>query len=199
MRYIVNVLIVVFCFCLCGDSHVSARINLSSLDIPSLKKGDLIFREGIGADSIVISNISNSIYTHVGMVVNLEPILVIHATTNDNKRFKNQVIISTLQEFVDLSNSIAIKRFDIRDSDLNIIVSYLYSKIGEKFVLNNQSNRLYCTTLLYDAISLVMPLEVKDSRLDLPFLSGGYLLPKSLYENNQSKLIYKESFYEKKY
>lgn len=58
--------------------------------LPSLEIGDLVFRAGIGSESFLIENLSQSPYSHIAMVVKTSPTILIHATTDDDKNAKNQ-------------------------------------------------------------------------------------------------------------
>lgn len=63
--------------------------------LPSLEIGDLIFRVGIGSESFLIENLSQSPYSHIAMIVKTSPTILIHVTTDDDKNAKNQVILSS--------------------------------------------------------------------------------------------------------
>lgn len=63
--------------------------------LPSLEIGDLIFRAGIGSESFLIETLSQSPYSHIAIVVKTSPTILIHATTDDDKNAKNQVILSS--------------------------------------------------------------------------------------------------------
>lgn len=89
--------------------------------LPSLEIGDLVFRAGIGSESFLIENLSQSPYSHIAMVVKTSPTILIHATTDDDKNAKNQVILSSMDDFLKLSHKIAIKRlkFDEKNQTKN--------------------------------------------------------------------------------
>lgn len=58
----------------------------SLLNLPELEVGDWVVRMGTVNDSWWISYLSNSEYSHIGMIVATEPkILVIHAITDDGE------------------------------------------------------------------------------------------------------------------
>ena len=62
--------------------------------------GDWIFRSGVQIDSLIVKKLDGGIFSHIGMVVAIEPeIKVIHATTTDDENIPNQVIISSLADF----------------------------------------------------------------------------------------------------
>lgn len=64
--------------------------------------GDCIFRKGIQADSFIVNQITDGEYSHIGMVIVINPeIKIIHVviTHNDDSR-PNQAIVSSLAEFI---------------------------------------------------------------------------------------------------
>lgn len=66
-----------------------ATLNTLSLeklpDLPKLQVGDVILRCGVGADSLMIASVSQSLYSHSGIVFATEPeVLIVHATTADD-------------------------------------------------------------------------------------------------------------------
>ncbi|EOI3894547.1 hypothetical protein ACMTZY_001348, partial [Campylobacter jejuni] len=70
--------------------------------LPFLEIGDLVFRAGIGSESFLIENLSQNPYSHIAMVVKTSPTILIHATTDDDKNAKNQVILSSMDDFLKL-------------------------------------------------------------------------------------------------
>lgn len=66
------------------DSNPSNQI-IKKPHLPSLEIGYLVFRVGIGSESFLIENLSKSPYSHIAMVVKPLQIILIHATTDDDK------------------------------------------------------------------------------------------------------------------
>ena len=78
----------------------AARSVLALSALPPLAVGDWVFRAGRSAESQLIQTLSHSEFSHIGMVVSLQPEpLIVHATTNDDPQRGNQVLSSTLSEF----------------------------------------------------------------------------------------------------
>ena len=87
---------------------------LPDLHFPPLEVGDVILRQGIGLDSMVIAKVSDSVYSHVGMVAAVNPeITIIHAAVDDRPDKANQVIASSLPFFVSKARRIAVKRYPL--------------------------------------------------------------------------------------
>lgn len=69
-----------------------------------LQAGDWVFRGGLAADSRWIRAVSHSRYSHVGMVVQTTPqVLIAHATTDDDPQRPDQIILSPWQAFASAS------------------------------------------------------------------------------------------------
>ncbi len=178
----------IFIFLLFIKTPVYA-LDLANSDISSIKNfsqikaGDWIFRNGVQIDSFIVKKLDGSDYSHIGMIVSVEPeIKIIHATTNDNENKPNQVIISTLTEFTapDLAQMYAVARPNfLSDKQKKQIIEELLTKQGERFILaSRDQEHLYCTSLLYDTIIKYQPdFNPEWQYAKFPLLSGDYLFP----------------------
>lgn len=148
-----------------------------------IQVGDWIFRNGVQTDSFIVKKLDGSVFSHIGMIVSVEPeIKIIHATTNDDENKPNQVIISTLTEFTDpdLAQMYAVARPNfLSDKQKKQIIEELLTKQGEEFILaSREQEHLYCTTLLYDTIVKYQPdFNPEWKHAKFPLLSGDYLFP----------------------
>lgn len=160
--------------------------------VPKLETGDVILRRGPNADSYFICTVSGSLYSHAGMVVVKEgEVLIIHATTDDDSAHPNQVILSTLDEFLSQALTAAVRRYPLTSAQQDEIGNFLFSMIGESFTLNGNKDDLYCTTLISRALSPYVDMSILPyDRLDLPIAGGWYLFPQRLMEDPRSALIY---------
>lgn len=114
--------------------------------LPFLEIGDLVFRAGIGSESFLIENLSQSPYSHIAMVVKTSPTILIHATTDDDKNVKDQVILSSMDDFLKLSHKIAIKRLKFDEKTKQKIVAKALEHLGRKFIISTDKDAFYCTT-----------------------------------------------------
>ncbi|MFT0213054.1 YiiX/YebB-like N1pC/P60 family cysteine hydrolase [Pseudomonas sp. F1_0610] len=125
----------------------------------NLAVGDLIFRAGTGYESQIIQKLSGSTWSHLGVVVAVEPkIQIIHATTDDRPEQLNQVIQSTLAEFTDKRLALTWKAYRIKSLTLverEILITELKKQLGQPFILGaaDEPHR-YCTTLIADALPI---------------------------------------------
>ncbi|HHX06021.1 MAG TPA: hypothetical protein GX732_07820, partial [Pseudomonas sp.] len=129
----------------------AARTALPTHELPPLAVGDWVFRSGTSRESHLIQTLSNSDFSHIGMVVSLHPEpIIVHATTDDDPQRSNQVLSSTLNEFIDpqLAGSFAIARPTfVRAEEQQQAALWLSKQLRKPFVLAERSHpHLYCTT-----------------------------------------------------
>lgn len=160
----------------------------ATLNLPQhivLKQGDWIFREGTNADSKFIQYLSGSRFSHIGIIVQTAPtVLIAHATTDDDPVLPNQVLLTALDDFVskDKAKSFAVARPKFLDEQ-QLLETALYArqKVGTPFLLDSKSNpHFYCTTLVLNSVqSQVKSFNPEWQYLDIAVFRGNYLFPKS--------------------
>ncbi|OCG10938.1 hypothetical protein A9G09_11605 [Gilliamella sp. wkB292] len=163
----------------------------------SVKVGDWIFRKGIQVDSLIVNQISGGDFSHIGMIISIEPeVKIIHATTSDDVNYPNQVIISSLAEFIapEFAEKYAVARPNfLSERQKQQIVEDILTKKGEEFVLASRDQpHLYCTTLLFDSIVKVQPdFNPEWTYSHVPLLTGIYLFPNAFAHYPDITWIYK--------
>ncbi|QEY27098.1 hypothetical protein D0T92_01465 [Neisseria zalophi] len=150
-----------------------------------LQTGDWIFRSGRSADSQFIKRVSHSRYSHIGMVVQTQPdIIIAHATTDDDPKHPNQVLLTSLNEFTaaDKADAIAI----VRPRFLNRYQRAQSAKsaenmVGKAFIMTKRSEEpFYCTLLVFDAVHQQNPdFNPQWQYLDIAVFGGEYLFPEA--------------------
>ena len=183
----------VLCLCLqpAAQRLPPSAILQSTLNLPPLQLGDVVFRCGRGIDSAIISEISKSKYSHVGMVAALQPqIVIIHATTDDVPTKANQVIASTLSFFVQEAKRFAVKRYALSAQEQQQIAAFLHSQLGEPFVLDGKRDSLYCTTLIVKALGAQRSASLRFHYLQFFGITGWFLFPEDLWQDARSQVIY---------
>lgn len=170
-----------------------AKLELNELNLPELQVGDVIVRQGVSVDSAIIAQFSASIYSHVGMVAQVEPELtVIHATTADDAGAPHAGVVEVpLSAFVHESTAIAIVRFPLPANALAPIQSYLRSKLGTEFRLDASAERNYCSTIVAEALAPHLTLELKPIYLSLPLIDGDYLFPQAFVDEPHGHIIFR--------
>lgn len=155
------------------------------LPTPELAVGDWVFRQGTSMESHLIARFGTGDFSHIGMVVQVEPeVRILHASTEDLQPEANQVMLSSWQQFSDtrLARRVAVARpgFLSMEQRQNISTRLL-DELGKPFVLASRDQaHLYCTTLLADAIRNEYPAFAPAwSWLDQPLLRGEYLHPQA--------------------
>lgn len=162
-----------------------------------LKVGDWIFRKGVQIDSLVVNELGGGGFSHIGIIVSIEPeVKVIHATTDDDINHPNQVIVSTLAEFITpkLAEKYAIARPNfLSPQQQQLIVDHIQSQLGAPFILSSREKKhLYCTTLLADTIIKYQPdFRLQWNYVNFPLFNGDYLFPSAFANHNDITWIYK--------
>ena len=109
--------------------------------LPKLQIGDLVLRKGTVLDSSIITHLSKSNYSHIGIISALSPqIMVTHATTDDELTHKDAVVTTPLKVFLAkaFAKKIAILRLNfIDDEKAQLIVD----KVKQKLLKKTESNK----------------------------------------------------------
>ena len=91
--------------------HFDKKQGLKMSDLkglPELKVLDIVLRAGIDLDSLLIQKLSNSPYSHIGVVISTKPLQILHASSSDTQ---NKVAVSEFDYFIAHSKGIAVKRY----------------------------------------------------------------------------------------
>lgn len=179
------------------------KIIAKSFDISEVKDkvklGDLVLREGTATDSNVIMMLSASDYSHIGIVTEISPdIIITHATTDDDPEHSDQVIKTPLYEFWNAKNADAgmlLRLNFINEDNVKTVIDSVNSKLGQSFILtykgNSQERPMYCSILIYSALKEVnKAFSLKWQFVDIPLVRGDYLFPQAFIESKDSKVIY---------
>lgn len=167
-------------------------LRAQDLTLPPLEVGDLIFRRGDSLESMIISRVSHHHYTHLGLILSTDPLLIIHATTDDNPTAQNQVIISPLDEFLSHARSLAIKRLPLTRAQKDSIALSSRAQLGREFVIDEGSQALYCTTFVESVLAPHIALNLIYDDVNLPTWQGKYLFPRAFFELPQGNLMYEK-------
>ena len=168
-------------------------------NLPPLAVGDWVFRAGRSAESRLIQTLSKGEFSHIGMLVSLQPEpLIVHASTDDDPQRENQVLTSTLSDFIHpqraSSFAIARPRF-VAAADHQHAAAWLLQQLGQPFVLaDRQSAHLYCTTLLADALQQTQSaFQPAWQQINAPMFRGEYLFPSAFAEDANIEWLYRSS------
>lgn len=177
----------------------AVRPAFSTAALPSLAVGDWVFRAGTSAESQLIQSLSHSEFSHIGMVVSLQPEpLIAHATTDDDQLRSDQVLTSTLTEFIapQLAHSFAIARPGfVTEQENQRAAQRVLQQLQQPFVLAERNmEHLYCTTLLADALDhSTVAFQPEWQQVNAPFFSGEYLFPSAFANYPEIKWLYHSS------
>ena len=166
--------------------------------LPKLQIGDLVLRKGTVLDSSIITHLSKSNYSHIGIISALTPqIMVTHATTDDELTHKDAVVTTPLKMFLAkaFSKKTAIIRLNFIDAEkAQLIVNKVKQKLGYPYYITGDKNspqKLYCTTLLDDAIKEGYPkFSLQYQHINQPIFKGDYLFVEAFFQIKDKTLLY---------
>ncbi len=159
-------------------------------DVSRLEPGDWVFRSGISADSRVIKNISRSRYSHIGIIVQTVPqVVVAHAATDDDPKHPDQVLLTPLAEFAaaNKADGIAVARPKFLTApQRRQAAQSAAAQRGRAFVLAARDRQpYYCTLLLLEAVRPHAPQFAPQWQyLDVAVFRGEYLFPEAFAHEN---------------
>ena len=151
----------------------------------ALAVGDFVFRAGTGRESAIIRHASDSEWSHIGIVVAIEPhVRILHATTDDAPARANQIITSSYAEYSAprLAERIAVARPQfLSTAQRQTLARTLQQQEGQPFNLAARHNApRYCTTIIHDALHTLRPdLPLRWQHSSLPVIAGEYLFPQA--------------------
>ena len=137
----------------------------------ALQPGDWVFRSGTSADSRLIQRLSGGAYSHIGIVIQTAPqVLVAHATTDDDPARPDQVLITPLADFAAAGRATAVA-----------VARPAAARAGQPFRLTAEGDRpLYCTTLVLEAVRQQAPgFAPAWQTVNAPVFGGRYLFPQA--------------------
>ncbi|MCI5576570.1 MAG: YiiX/YebB-like N1pC/P60 family cysteine hydrolase [Succinivibrio sp.] len=194
-----KVLIIVLSLGFCIFSLIkNADPYFDTSRLPKLQIGDLVLRKGTVLDSSIITHLSKSNYSHIGIISALTPqIMVTHATTDDELTHKDAVVTTPLKLFLAkaFSKKTAIIRLNfIDDEKAKLIVDKVKQKLGYPYYITGDKyspKKLYCTSLLYDAIKEVYPkFSLQYQHINQPIFKGDYLFVEAFFQIKDKTLLY---------
>lgn len=158
--------------------------------LPPLEVGDVVLREGVGADSRLIAQVAGGPYTHVGIVVSTAPVLILHAAPDDDPQHRRQVILSTPADYRARARRLAVKRYPLSPAQRARLQEQARDYVGRPFVLSGGADALYCTTLAARLLGAQVRLQLREVEVRLPLLGGRFLSPQGFFEDEGSVLLY---------
>lgn len=157
--------------------------TLSFTHAIQLEIGDIVLRTGTTVDSLVIQKLANVQYSHIGVITQISPeVIVVHATTDDDPNKPNQVLATKFDTFVSpkfAKNFLIIRPNFLSTIEKNIFATEIANKTGHAYILKNQQEEnLYCTTLLEQPLLKLRPtIQLKWHAINLGPFQGDYLFP----------------------
>lgn len=156
---LVNVLMLsaVLCTLMAACSKSANTTERVQYDTVGLRNGDLLFRNGCGYESHVVTNMSAGDYSHVGIAYRTEEgWCVIHAVPGEAEEGEPEVLkCETIDEFYrcDRAKAGACARVHCADSLADAAARHAMRLVERRVEFDNDydledSSRLYCTELV---------------------------------------------------
>lgn len=190
-------------FCLCGmafflqcrpdSSSETSSISLS-LDSLLFREGDLLFRCGIGGESRLVTSLSQSSYSHVGILRRgIWGWEVVHAVPGEAYPGEEDFLKSeSLDSFLASHRArlALLARVECSDSVAIRAAHYAYDKVLHHYTFDhdyllNDSTQYYCTELIYRAY-LAQGIDLVEDRrhtLPIPTKDNSYVFPSDILES----------------
>ena len=138
------------------SNHTKSHVQVM-YDTTGLRNGDLLFRNGIGYESRVVTGLSNGKFSHIGIAYhNGKQWNVIHAVPGENEKGKPEYLkCEPISEFYYYSRAKlgGSARVSCTDSIANIIAERAHDIVNRKVLFDNNydindTSELYCTELV---------------------------------------------------
>ncbi len=203
IKHIIAILVIVISF---GMTQCVSAEQKQTIQIPidKLQQGDIAFRRGEGIISeVVIHSDTKGMYSHIGVIVkHNDSLKVVHAVPGepDFKGDFDRVKLEPIELFFAPARASRgeIMRISLPDSTLNIINNFAIEKALKKIKFDhdyniNDTTELYCTELvqlLFSHVGISLA-ENRSTAINIPGMSGNYIMPSDIYENKELISVYK--------
>lgn len=173
-------------------------------DTTALRNGDLLFRNGIGYESRVVTGLSDGRFSHVGIAYyNGKQWNVIHAVPGENEKGEPEYLkCDPISEFYCHSRAKlgGLARVNCTDSIANIIAEKALDFVNRKVVFDNNydlddTSELYCTELVR-LVYLSQQIDLCEDRWhSIPIINtkGHVIFPEDIWN---SPLIIKKNIFD---
>ncbi|NLK67220.1 MAG: hypothetical protein GX282_07090 [Campylobacteraceae bacterium] len=141
-------------------------------------------------DSVIISKKSGFKYSHLGVIVSTNPVLIIHATPSE--KYDDKITIITLDEFLNEATDFGLARVKfIDDTNREFFINDLKKSLGKKFILRKKEDEnLYCTTFITNSLSKIAKFEPKYQNVEFMLIGGEYLFPSAIWLDENIEILY---------
>lgn len=169
--------------------YPSAKVIVDTTD---LRNGDLLFRNGYGAESRFVTGVSNGDYSHIAFAYRGEDgWKAVHAVPGESQNIHDKDFLKCepIEDFYQQNRACsgAFARVDCTDSIALQALSFALDKVKRKFsfdhsYLLDDSNQYYCTELIYRAY-LQAGINLADERrheMPMPGTDGRFIFPSDI-------------------
>ncbi|OYQ78399.1 hypothetical protein B9T12_06010 [Wohlfahrtiimonas chitiniclastica] len=161
---------------------LTALFLCPSVSAKTLALGDIVLRTGNNVDSLIIQKLSGGRFSHIGIITDLNPVMVTHSTTDDDPKHLNQVITTPLPDFLAAhmaKDYVIVRPAFLSESERAQLSHHIKKQLGNPYVLKARTEEnLYCTTLIEQPLMSLKPeLKLTWQSIDVGPFQGQYLFP----------------------
>jgi hypothetical protein len=181
-------------------SGSAARIQVL-VDTTGLRNGDLLFRNGYGAESRLVTEMSRSNYSHIAFAYRApQGWAAVHAVPGEteNPKDTDYLKVEPIEEFFhkERARSGATARVACSDETAQKALEYALDKVKRKFAFDHEyrladTTEYYCTELIYRAY-LTQEIDLAEERkheLPMPGTERYFIFPSDILSSKSIKAI----------
>lgn len=170
-------------------------------DTTELRNGDLLFRNGNGAESRFVTGLSNGMYSHIAFAYRgPQGWMAVHAVPGETKNPKDTDYLKAepIEEFFkqERAQSGATARVACTDEASQKALEYALDKVERKFAFDHKyrladTTEYYCTELIYRAY-LTQGIDLAEDRrheLPMPGTEGYFIFPSDILSSKRIESV----------
>lgn len=171
------------------------------VDTTGLRNGDLLFRNGNGAESRFVTGLSNGMYSHIAFAYRgALGWMAVHAVPGETENPKDTDYLKAepIEEFFkqERAQSGATARVACSDEAAQKALEYALDKVERKFAFDHKyrladTTEYYCTELIYRAY-LTQGIDLAEDRrheLPMPGTEGYFIFPSDIISSKRIESV----------
>ena len=171
------------------------------IDTAGIRCGDLLFRNGNGVESRVVTGMSNGEYSHIAIAhKGPEGWMAIHAVPGETEKHSDTdyLKVEPIEDFYkhERARSGAIARVRCSNETAMEAVKYALDKVERKFAFDHDykladTSEYYCTELIYHAY-LTQGIDLAEDRrheLPMPGTEGFFIFPSDILNSKHIETV----------
>lgn len=202
--FVLGLYLPLFCLCmLVGGCRFDSRELPELISFDSLRSGDLVFRRGSSAASVIVNAVdSKGVYTHIGVVLFQDSVaMVVHSVPDEAPSGEpDRVKIERLEEFFRGMKALSgafyrVESLSDKESRGAADEAMRWYRKGVEFdsdFVMDDTTALYCTELVelsFRKVGYDLS-RGHTTQVDAGFFEGEYIFPSDVLLNEDLRLLY---------